>query len=461
MMSKKNKYLSVIILLAGLFLFILPPLLVQANGPIFTLTKSVDRDKPHPGQRVTYMIVVNNNGAIATNAVISDTLDSNLTFAGPVTLQGSTGTVAQNAGDLPRLVRNVTINPNTTITVTFPVTVNSGLANGLQIANTAAVTSSEVMTPTTGSQVVTVSYYYAYLPVIFKALDGWLAQTSGTGNSLYGIGCKPYTSVDCVVGGQAVTLNTSDGGDNWSLVNVSAGLVLYDVSCPTAAKCVAVGKGSPGVILVSNDGGKTWPWNFNQTYQMNAVDCPSATQCVAVGEDSEARVTDDGGQTWINGRMGNTPLYGVDCFAEKTCWMVGLGGRIIGTYPNPNGPGGIGIISKIDLFTNPVQTLMSVSCVDGDNCVAVGTDGVVAQKINGGAWTPLSSGTTNHLNGVSCSSTSLCFAVGANGTILRSNNGGSAWSAETSPTTQTLNGIDCIGGSCIIVGTNGTILRRH
>ncbi len=85
----------------------------------------------------------------ATQAVISDTLDTALVFAGPVTLQGSSGTVAQDADDLPTLASGLTIIPGERITVTFPVTVSTGLVGGVVIANTAAVTSTEVTTAAT------------------------------------------------------------------------------------------------------------------------------------------------------------------------------------------------------------------------------------------------------------------------------------------------------------------------
>jgi len=56
-----------------------------------------------------------------------------------------------------------------------------------------------------------------------------------------------------------------------------------------------------------------------------------------------------------------------------------------------------------------------------------------------GAWTPMSSGTTQTLYGVWGSSGSDVFAVGSNGTILHYN--GSTWSSMTSGTTNALLGV--------------------
>jgi hypothetical protein len=245
-------------------------------------------------------------------------------------------------------------------------------------------------------------------------------------------------------------------------------ITLYDVSCATPTKCVAVRKSTTnnGIILVSNDGGQSWSLPINQLYQMNAVDCALPDQCVAVGTDSEARYTFDGGGSWRPGRLGNTPLYGIDCFADRNCWMVGIGGRVIGIYPNADGPDGIGVITKKDLFLSPARTLLAIGCsgTNGQHCVAVGESGVVAKTTNGGgSWSKPNSGTIVNLNGVSCPTASNCYAVGDGGTLLISEDGGTTWIPETSPTSENLKDIECFAGSssCFAVGANGIILRRY
>lgn len=308
---------------------------------------------------------------------------------------------------------------------------------------------------------------YTYLPIIYGSPTGWQSpQNSGTTNLLNGVGCNGST---CVSGGPGLSVYTDDEGSNWT--SVTAGLsnvTLYDVSCATSTKCVAVGEstGSNGIILVSNDGGQSWSSSFNQSYQMNAVDCALSNQCVAVGDASEARYTFDGGVSWRSGRLGNTPLYGIDCFGNRNCWMVGIGGRVIGIYPNAGGPDGIGVIPKKDLFLSPARTLLAIGCsgTNGQHCVTVGENGVMAKTTNGGgSWSKPNSGTAVNLNGVSCPTSSNCYAVGDGGTLLISSDGGTTWGLETSPTSENLEDIECVAGSssCCAVGSNGTILRRY
>jgi uncharacterized repeat protein (TIGR01451 family) len=147
----------------------------QAN---LSLAKTVDDETPNPGQLITYMIIVNNSGAInVTSALISDTLPSGLTFAvGSITLDppgaGTAGTTP------PTLASDVTINPESSITVTFQATVNTGLAAGTVITNTATGTGTPPFGPevqSTDSVTVTLESAPAppggtvYLPLILHS----------------------------------------------------------------------------------------------------------------------------------------------------------------------------------------------------------------------------------------------------------------------------------------------------
>jgi uncharacterized repeat protein (TIGR01451 family) len=115
------------------------------SSPEISLTKTADNDTPDPGQLITYTISIENSSEIsATNALVSDTLPSGLTFVGPVTLEGTTGAVADDASDLPTLASGLTITNGHTITLSFPVSVSTGIAGGTAIDNTAAVTATEL-----------------------------------------------------------------------------------------------------------------------------------------------------------------------------------------------------------------------------------------------------------------------------------------------------------------------------
>jgi uncharacterized repeat protein (TIGR01451 family)/CSLREA domain-containing protein len=126
----------------------------EAGLDVF-LRKTVDDETPGPGQRITYTIVVENNGESGiTDGVVSDTLSSSLNFVGPVTLDPAS---AGTTDDPPTLVSGLTLAAGDSVTVTFAVTVDTGLPAGTTIDNIAALTSAEVVTPQTDEVEVTVS----------------------------------------------------------------------------------------------------------------------------------------------------------------------------------------------------------------------------------------------------------------------------------------------------------------
>jgi len=137
------------------------------------LNKTVDNITPIQGQLITYTLTISNNGALtATNVLISDTLPPDTTFAGPLRLLPSNTILPSPTSSI--LVDDVTIVPGQQISLTFPVTVNVEVVEGTVIANTASLTSTEVVIPITDMVKITVvpasnsPAPIAYLPVILK-----------------------------------------------------------------------------------------------------------------------------------------------------------------------------------------------------------------------------------------------------------------------------------------------------
>jgi uncharacterized repeat protein (TIGR01451 family) len=120
-------------------------------SPDLSLAKTVNPSSGivRPGDPVTYTIVVQNDGSIAaTDAVISDTLPSNIAFVGPVEITPPQpgATLAQQESDFPTVVSGLTIDVGERITVTLPVRVSPDAAPTL-VENVASVTSRETPEP--------------------------------------------------------------------------------------------------------------------------------------------------------------------------------------------------------------------------------------------------------------------------------------------------------------------------
>jgi uncharacterized repeat protein (TIGR01451 family) len=117
-----------------------------------SLSKTVDRPSAGPTERVTYRLVIDNTGAYSSTVILSDTLPSGLTVAGPVTVEPVGGTV----GPPPTLVRDLVIRGGQTVTVVLPVDLTVGQPAGTVISNTASLSSTDTLNTSTSTVVVTV-----------------------------------------------------------------------------------------------------------------------------------------------------------------------------------------------------------------------------------------------------------------------------------------------------------------
>ena len=99
------------------------------------------------GDRITYTIVVSNAGAAdATDALVRDALPANTAFVtGSIVLEpGGAGTAGTTS---PVIGSGLAISAGERVTVTYAVTVSALVTAGIEISNSAAVTSAEVSTP--------------------------------------------------------------------------------------------------------------------------------------------------------------------------------------------------------------------------------------------------------------------------------------------------------------------------
>ncbi|MGB9889027.1 MAG: isopeptide-forming domain-containing fimbrial protein, partial [Anaerolineae bacterium] len=120
-----------------------------ASAPILHLVKSstdADGAPLRPGDRITYTLVVSNSGnETALGVVVSDTVPVHTTYV-PGSIAGGDG---RDDTNVPLLVWTInSLPPNVPVYLTFAVTVNMPLTDGLQIVNTGAVTCTQIPTPT-------------------------------------------------------------------------------------------------------------------------------------------------------------------------------------------------------------------------------------------------------------------------------------------------------------------------
>ena len=122
-------------------------------GQSFHLTKTVNNSAPDPGQVITYTVRLTNWDVVtATNGLILDILPGGLIPAGPAILD-LTG--AGTPGAPPNIVSGLSLPAGQSITVTFPVSVSTGLHPGAVLTNIVTFTSAQLTIPVTASVVLT------------------------------------------------------------------------------------------------------------------------------------------------------------------------------------------------------------------------------------------------------------------------------------------------------------------
>ena len=259
----------------------------------------------------------------------------------------------------------------------------------------------------------------------------------------------------------SVVLASSDSGVDWksqSMPSSAPPMILQGIDCSSTTYCVSVGYsiGSLSlvpVVIVTTDGGQIWSeGSVSSSVPINAVGCASSSECF-IGGCGIIMESADGGSSWhINYFISSGSLSAISCSDASDCVIAGYKVVLSSTdsgvqWEAPSLPAGVG-------------SLPSVSCVSS-SCVVAGTQlagtPMSLYSSDGGlAWSQdLLSATAGTLSAVSCGSASQCVAVGSN-TIVATSDGGASWKQQTAPSgVQSLDSISCPSVSeCVAVGSS-------
>lgn len=286
------------------------------------------------------------------------------------------------------------------------------------------------------------------------------------------------------------TWYTTDGGVNWTNVNLAALFPEYGTSYRLYD--VAIGPGNtvviPGyhyTVYVSTDGGQTYArsgdYNLDYTYFNNAAVIDANTFVVG-GSDGYAKMTTDGGANWTVLPNGSGQTIGSIAFTDANTgylfqyngqWMKttdggasfsplldwpsvsfwGLGlpeeGKIVLSGGNA---GGELTISTDDgatwsypnnLATGTPESLYELEFIDANTGFIGGGSGTLLKTTDGGGtWTaidnPMAQQSNKHINAMHIYDATNIYAGGSSGIIMKSTDGGDTWVAMTNTSTQTV-----------------------
>ena len=312
-------------------------------------------------------------------------------------------------------------------------------------------------------------YSFLFLTILFslslaRAQTGWFSLSSGTSNSLNGIG---FFTTDYViaVGDAGTILMTTNGGNSWESVPSGTSENLNSIS--VINNSTAVIAGNSGTILRTTDAGSSWT-SVTSNVSDNLLSVSfTGTSGVAGGTSQTIIYSTDAGASWTTSQTGffGGGFWGVQMLDADHAFAAGENSIFQPMFGWSTDGGQNWNYTAFYLNSNEGR-LYGVHFFDMNNGIAAASvwtgEGAVASTADGGAnWNtlPFVNEALFCLN-FPANQTDIGYAAGMNGIIEKSTDGGTSWTEQTSGTSVTLFGIvfaDALTGYA--VGENGTILK--
>lgn len=278
--------------------------------------------------------------------------------------------------------------------------------------------------------------------VIWQTSDGgenWTLVPSPVDVSLRGV-CFLTNRVGWIVGGSVrrggqqtdgLVLHTTDGGESWEQFGDISLPLLHDVRFFDLEQGIAVGESNaafPTGVMTTKDGGKTWhPVPGEATTGWRTLACHSIEQGFVAGQMGRYTTVSAGKlQEAFAGASGLRGVSDVTIAGDLRGWLVGDGGLLLNTdnagisWNQPDG--------DLPRVLRDVMDFRAVSAM-GDSVWVAGQPGsVVWHSADAGkSWTGHPTGHAAPIQALDFASTTHGIAVGALGCILLTTDGGATW----------------------------------
>jgi len=258
----------------------------------------------------------------------------------------------------------------------------------------------------------------------------WSQQSSGTIQNLKYV-CFISSNLGWAVGDGGTILETNNSGSNW---NMQTSGTLNDLSyfCfISPSQGWAVGG---NVILTTKNGGSTWSLQYTGTkVYLNYVNFTTATEGLVIdGEYGKTLTTTNGGNSWDVKYSSGVSTYGINSpffISPSQGWAVAnyysnIQMSYIEAILNTSDSGNFW--SEPFNYQPPgIPTFNSVYFFSPSQGWVVGSGGLILSTADSGkTWNTQSSGTNKELGSTFFTSQSEGWIVGDSGTILHTTNGG-------------------------------------
>ncbi len=279
------------------------------------------------------------------------------------------------------------------------------------------------------------------------------------------LGVAAVVTISALAGAGVLYLQAGSGG--WHVAEDSSGADVYAISC-ASSDCWAV-----GTAIEHESDGSGWSVVSDRLPSggsLNGVACVSGDVCWAVGavddgNHSQLLIEHGMGGKWaivrapaLSTAPGASPeLSSVTCVSANDCWAVGSAGTEGGPPVQPliaHYAGSVWSLVNSSQINGPGGELTAVTCVNADDCWAVGPSSLIEHYL-GSSWVvEPSRGVQGALSAVTCIGPDSCWAVGSTGAgdteqplVERYSTAG--WTVVPSPHISVPNGGELEGVACL------------
>lgn len=279
--------------------------------------------------------------------------------------------------------------------------------------------------------------------------QNWSTQASGTIEKLESV-FMINENEGWICGDAGVLLRTSNGGVNWTQVNIT-NQDLADIAFKDAVNGILIG--DDGFIQRTTNGGATWSFVASGTGSNLAALSWSGNNIFISGRDGVGLVSTNDGASFSPAAMGTTARFrGAAAFGTKF-WAVGENGII--RFSSNTGSLWQSQASSASNDLHDIQFLTT------DIGFAGGSGSTIIYSSNGGqTWMNRSTGINSGINGIYFLNENTGWAASDAGIIYKTTNGGLNWINTNNNTVTKMNEAFFINeGKGWAVGDNGVIIH--
>ena len=303
---------------------------------------------------------------------------------------------------------------------------------------------------------------------IIKSLDGvnWQVDFYAASQEILQRAAFPSETVGYTVGGSITTgaesgdiLKTTNGGTTWTKLALDPGYRIYSVFFLTE-NLGYIGVRGPTGVYKTTDGGQNWQMlntgTGTSTTLVYDIKFYDQNLGFALYQSGQVARTSDAGATWapISTNWGSAAGYELYVASANVIYACGAGGRL---SKSVNGG-----LSFFQLLPNlNASILWGMHFFDETHGYIAGSSGRIFKTVDGNTFTEMQLPVTSQFYPLRFATSNIGWVGGASGELFYTLNGGNDWTLSNLSigNSQTIRDLQISGSRLWLVGTDGMIIR--